>query len=151
MIFQGEEWGASTPFMYFTDHQDPDLIKAVREGRQKEFIEFGWNPEEISDPQDLKTFTSSRLRWEEQSDYPHNKMLDWYKQMISLRKKHKDLSCGNCSNITIDFSEKNKWIHIKRDKMSIICNFSNNVQKIPCKKNNPEIVATSTKGVQLHK
>ena len=49
MLFQGEEWGASAPFLYFTDHPEPDLGKAVREGRRKEFAAFGWNPEDARD------------------------------------------------------------------------------------------------------
>ena len=56
MLFQGEEWGASTPFQYFTDHPEPDLAKAVREGRRKEFAAFGWKPEDIPDPQAPETF-----------------------------------------------------------------------------------------------
>ena len=56
MLFQGEEWGASTPFQYFTDHPEPDLAKAVREGRRQEFAAFGWKPEDIPDPQTPETF-----------------------------------------------------------------------------------------------
>jgi 1,4-alpha-glucan branching enzyme len=42
MLFQGEEWAASTPFQYFTDHEDKELAKLVSEGRKKEFAAFGW-------------------------------------------------------------------------------------------------------------
>jgi len=42
LLFQGEEWGASTPFLYFTDHQDPQLGRLVSEGRTREFASFGW-------------------------------------------------------------------------------------------------------------
>jgi maltooligosyltrehalose trehalohydrolase len=52
MLFQGEEWAASTPWLYFTDHQDPDLGRAVSEGRRREFAAFGWKPDDIPDPQD---------------------------------------------------------------------------------------------------
>jgi maltooligosyltrehalose trehalohydrolase len=56
MLFQGEEWDASAPFPYFSDHGDPDLAEAVREGRRAEFSAFGWEPDEIPDPQDSATF-----------------------------------------------------------------------------------------------
>ena len=47
LLFQGEEWAASTPFQYFTDHADPGLGKAVAEGRRREFAAFGWNPGQL--------------------------------------------------------------------------------------------------------
>jgi maltooligosyltrehalose trehalohydrolase len=61
MLFMGEEWGASTPWQYFTDHTDPDLGEAVRQGRRSEFASHGWDREEVPDPQDAATFERSRL------------------------------------------------------------------------------------------
>ncbi len=52
MIFQGEEFAASTPFLYFADHEDPEMARSVKEGRRGEFAAFGWNPEEIPDPEE---------------------------------------------------------------------------------------------------
>ena len=66
MLFQGEEWAASSPFQYFTDHE-AELGKLVSEGRKKEFAAFGWNPDEIPDPQDEQTFLRSKLNWNEQA------------------------------------------------------------------------------------
>ena len=51
LIFQGEEWNASSPFQYFTDHKDPALAQAVREGRRKEFAHFVDGADEVPDPQ----------------------------------------------------------------------------------------------------
>ena len=65
MLFQGEEWGASTPFQYFTDHPDPELGRTVSEGRRHEFAAFGWDPDDVPDPQDPATFERSRLDWAE--------------------------------------------------------------------------------------
>ena len=45
MIFQGEEWAASSPFQYFADHDDAEMARLVSEGRKREFAAFGWNPE----------------------------------------------------------------------------------------------------------
>ena len=65
MIFQGEEWAASSPFQYFADHDDPELARAVSEGRRKEFAAFGWKPDLIPDPEKLETFQRSKLNWNE--------------------------------------------------------------------------------------
>ena len=67
MLFQGEEWAASTPFLYFTDHDDPELGEAVSEGRRREFAAFGWSPEQVPDPQAPETFEASVLRWDERA------------------------------------------------------------------------------------
>ncbi|HEV2318276.1 MAG TPA: malto-oligosyltrehalose trehalohydrolase, partial [Verrucomicrobiae bacterium] len=85
MLFQGEEWGASTPFFYFTDYQEPELANAVREGRCREFAAFGWKPENTADPQTPETFEQSKLNWDEISKPAHAEILDWHKRLIQLR------------------------------------------------------------------
>ncbi|MGH9558730.1 MAG: malto-oligosyltrehalose trehalohydrolase, partial [Bryobacteraceae bacterium] len=65
MLFQGEEFGASTPFLYFTGHEDAEVARAVSEGRRKEFGAFGWKPDKIPDPGDPLTFLRSKLDWTE--------------------------------------------------------------------------------------
>ena len=66
MLFQGEEWGASTPFQYFTDHDGPRArARPCREGRRREFAAFGWAPEDVPDPQDPATFARLGARWDE--------------------------------------------------------------------------------------
>jgi maltooligosyltrehalose trehalohydrolase len=86
MIFQGEEWAASSPFQYFTDHADPELGKAVREGRRREFAAFGWAPQTVPDPQDPASFNRSKLAWAEIADPFHRRMLEWYRGLIELRR-----------------------------------------------------------------
>lgn len=87
MLFQGEEWAASAPFQYFTDHTDPALAGAVREGRRAEFAAFGWDPDAIPDPQDPATFARSRLDWGERAEDPHLEMLRWYTDLLTLRRE----------------------------------------------------------------
>ena len=70
LIFQGEEFAASTPFQYFADHDDPEMAKAVSEGRRREFAAFGWDPEVIPDPEKVETFERSKLKWDEVSGGP---------------------------------------------------------------------------------
>jgi maltooligosyltrehalose trehalohydrolase len=87
MLFQGEEWAASSPFQFFTDHRDPDLGKAVSEGRRREFARFGWDSNGVPDPQDPRTFGRSRLVWGELDAPFHHRMLKWYRELIRLRRR----------------------------------------------------------------
>ncbi len=87
LLFQGEEWGASTPFQYFTSHADPELGRAVSEGRRAEFAAFGWAPEDVPDPQDPATFDRSRLDWAELDKERHASLLAWYRELIALRRR----------------------------------------------------------------
>jgi maltooligosyltrehalose trehalohydrolase len=59
MLFMGEEWGASTPWQFFTSHTDPEIGPGDGEGRKGEFAEHGWDADEVPDPQDPETFTRS--------------------------------------------------------------------------------------------
>ncbi|MCS6712711.1 malto-oligosyltrehalose trehalohydrolase [Brachybacterium sp. EF45031] len=83
MLFMGEEWAASTPFTYFTDH-DEDLGPFITRGRIEEFAAMGWS-DPVPDPQAASTFTASILRWEEREDPEHAAMLDWYRTLLRLR------------------------------------------------------------------
>jgi maltooligosyltrehalose trehalohydrolase len=87
LVFQGEEWAASTPFPYFSDHEGA-LGEAVRRGRRAEFAAFGWPEDQVLDPQDPSTFAAAVLRWEELDDEPHRSMLDWYRSLLRLRATH---------------------------------------------------------------
>ena len=84
LLFQGEEWAASTPFQYFTDH-DADLGRAVSEGRRAELEGIGWSGQDVPDPQDPATFERSKLAWNEIDRPPHNEIHDWYRRLIALR------------------------------------------------------------------
>ncbi|MBV8690090.1 MAG: malto-oligosyltrehalose trehalohydrolase [Actinobacteria bacterium] len=86
LLFQGEEWGTSSPFQYFTDHRDPGIAQAVTEGRRREFAAFGWRPEDVPDPQDPATFARSKLAWDELETAPHRDVLASYRALIGLRR-----------------------------------------------------------------
>lgn len=91
MLFQGEEWAAGAPFQYMTDHRDPALATAVREGRRAEFAAFGWAPDAVPDPQDPATFERSRLDWREPAQPEHAEHLAWHRALIALRRQEPDL------------------------------------------------------------
>jgi maltooligosyltrehalose trehalohydrolase len=131
-LFQGEEFGTSSPFQYFTHHEDPDLARDVSEGRKQEFAAFGWKPEDIPDPQDRETFERSKVRWEEIDQGPHAELLDWYKQLIRLRRKYETLTDGRMENVVVRFDEEARWLIITRGAVTAVSNFASERQNIPC-------------------
>ena len=86
LLFMGEEYGETAPFLYFVDHSDPDLIEAVRNGRKEEFKDFEWNGE-IPDPEASGTFQHSKLGWGTIRTGNHRILLEFYKALIELRKR----------------------------------------------------------------
>jgi len=121
MIFQGEEWAASSPFQFFADHE-PEMAKLVSEGRRKEFAAFGWPPESIPDPESRETHERSKLNWEEAPQSPHAQMLAWYRELIRLRKSMPALNNGEPGNLRVTFDEQEKWIRIERGAVTIAAN-----------------------------
>ena len=121
LLFAGEEWGASTPFLYFTDHA-PDLGRLVTEGRRREFAGFGWDPESIPDPQAEATFAASRLRWQERDEGDHRALLDWYRRLTRLRRETADLGCGNPAATRVRRDPEARWLAAERGRHIIALN-----------------------------
>jgi maltooligosyltrehalose trehalohydrolase len=89
MLFMGQEWAATSPFLYFTAH-NPELGALVTEGRRREFAdfaEFGEHADliKIPDPQAPETFEKSKLRWSEVGQAPHAELLRLHSAAIGLR------------------------------------------------------------------
>jgi maltooligosyltrehalose trehalohydrolase len=122
MLFQGEEWGASTPFQYFTAHEDEELAVRVSEGRRNEFAAFGWDPASIPDPQAVETFEQSRLRWDEVATPGHAQILEWYRALIRLRRDHPSLRDGMYRDVQVTFDEELHQLTICRGTLVIACN-----------------------------
>lgn len=87
MLFMGEEWGASTPWQFFTSHKEPELARATAEGRISEFARMGWDPAQVPDPQDPATFERSRLDWAELGEPRHARMLELHRRLLVLRRE----------------------------------------------------------------
>jgi maltooligosyltrehalose trehalohydrolase len=88
LLFMGQEWAASTPFLYFTDHE-PELGDAIAEGRRRElrsFSAFADPASALPDPQAAQTFESSKLRWDERSEEAHRAVLELYRELLYLRR-----------------------------------------------------------------
>jgi len=133
MVFQGEEWAATSPFQYFADHPDPELARLVSEGRKREFRAFGWAPEMIPDPENPQTFQASKLKWNEVNEPQHAEMLEWYRSLIHLRRTTPSLNSGTPGNTRVKFDEEKKWLRIERGTISVLCNVGaqENVLTIP--------------------
>ncbi|GIW07714.1 MAG: malto-oligosyltrehalose trehalohydrolase [Dehalococcoidia bacterium] len=131
MLFQGEEWGASTPFLYFTDHDDPDLARAVTEGRRREFAAFGWKPEDIPDPQDPATFFRSKLDWSERDHEPHAGVLDWHRRLIHLRRQTPALTDGRREAVRVAYDDAAGWLVLERGPIAVACNLAAEKRRVP--------------------
>jgi maltooligosyltrehalose trehalohydrolase len=143
MLFAGEEFAASTPFQYFTDFQEKELGRLVSEGRRREFVAFGWAPEEIPDPQAQETFLRSKLRWEESGQSIHAEMLEWYRRLIALRREEIALTGTELRQVEVSFDEAQKWLRMKRDAIEVVFNAGASEVSLPVSPSH-EMVLTST-------
>lgn len=130
MIFMGEEWGASTPWMYFADFESEDLRKAVNEGRRKDFAAFGFG-DDVPDPEDPKTFEASKLKWDEIAEGEHKEMLDWYRKLIHLRRKTLALNLGDPTRMDVSCNEEGQWIRTDRGNIRTVINFAEQPTEFP--------------------
>ncbi|GAA0942416.1 malto-oligosyltrehalose trehalohydrolase [Kribbella koreensis] len=129
MLFMGEEWGASTPFLYFTDHTEPALADAVRVGRRQEFAAFGWDAEEIPDPQDPETWRRSVLSWSEADQSPHSELLGWYRELLAFRASSEDLRDDRLASVGI--SSGDSWLVVRRGAVRVVVNLSAEEAVVP--------------------
>lgn len=151
MLFQGEEWAASSPFQYFTSHEDSELGRAVSQGRQKEFVAFGWNPEHVPDPQAPETFQHSRLDWEERERSPHAEILDWHRSLIGLRRQEPDLSAGGLDRVEVQYDEDALWLVLWRGRIAVCCNLAEGDQELPLPAAGLQLLLASKPGSEPQK
>jgi maltooligosyltrehalose trehalohydrolase len=146
MLFQGEEWRSNSPFLYFVDFNDePELAKAVSEGRCREFAAFGWDPEAIPNPNEVATFLESKLNWDELNEAQHREMFDWYKSLIALRRSVSALTTGRLDLTTAKFQAEDGWLYVERGIVRIACNFSDRAIEMPCHSGESSCVLLSSK------
>ena len=131
MLFQGEEWAASTPFQYFTDLGDAHLSKAVTNGRRREFRAFGWPPDAVPDPQAPATFERSILRWDEMRDGVHGRMLDWYRQLIELRRARLLVENLECAATNAWYDSARSLLMYTHSDLLVSCNLGEEAVPLP--------------------
>jgi maltooligosyltrehalose trehalohydrolase len=120
LLFQGEEWGATTPWQYFTDFDDPDLARAVTDGRRSEFSYFGWDPSSVPDPQDPDTFARSRLDWSELDKEVHADLLAWYRRLLRLRREVSDLSDPRLDRTSVSVDRETGGLVVLRGRVTVV-------------------------------
>jgi maltooligosyltrehalose trehalohydrolase len=98
LLFMGEEHGETAPFQYFVDHSDPDLLRAVREGRAAEFADFAWEGD-VPDPADEETFRRSTIRHELVERSPHREIRAAYAELLRLRRTVPALASSSLRSI----------------------------------------------------
>ena len=127
LLFQGEEWGATTPFLYFTDHDDAELGAAVSQGRRAEFAAFGWKPDDVPDPQDPATFQRSKLDW----STVDADLVDWHRRLIELRRRLPGLLDYRLDTVEVDVDEAARWLVMRRPGVAVACNVGDSAVDIP--------------------
>ena len=109
LLFMGEEWLETTPFQFFTDHIDPSIAEATREGRRREFAEFAaFAGEEVPDPQAPETFLRSKLHPREPDPL--------YRELLELRRELP-------RELEAEADEEEKVLRLRRGDATLVADF----------------------------
>ncbi|MGH3991547.1 MAG: DUF3459 domain-containing protein, partial [Pseudonocardiaceae bacterium] len=122
MIFMGEEWGAATPFQFFSHLPDAALRNAIREGRYAEFAGHGWADATVPDPNDEQTFLRSKLDWSEPAAEPHATLLRTYRELIALRRRRPELSDPRLDRLRVTVDERARTVVLHRGALRVVVN-----------------------------
>jgi maltooligosyltrehalose trehalohydrolase len=115
LLFMGEEYDEPHPFTFFTDHIDPEIARATREGRRREFARFAaFAGEDIPDPQDVATFRAAKLDRSE-ADPAHRR---YYEALLALRTRLPD------APFEVEVDEDRRVLRARRGAASLLMNFS---------------------------
>ncbi|ALF51963.1 malto-oligosyltrehalose trehalohydrolase [Nostoc piscinale CENA21] len=127
LLFMGEEYGETAPFIYFVSHSDPELIQSVRAGRKQEFEAFHY-AEDPPDPESAQTFLRCKLNWELRHQGQHQVLWNWYRQLINLRQTHPALLNYDRDSIAATSDEDKKLVVVRRwcesDEVVFAMNFN---------------------------
>ncbi|HET9982299.1 MAG TPA: malto-oligosyltrehalose trehalohydrolase [Longimicrobiales bacterium] len=127
LLFMGEEYGETAPFLYFVSHTDPDLVEAVRAGRKAEFAAFGWGAEP-PDPQAEATFRQARLRHDRLSDEQHRALHEFHRELLRLRRSLPALARGEKDALEAVALERERALIVRRwaggDDVALLFSFS---------------------------
>ncbi|MCW2501334.1 MAG: maltooligosyl trehalose hydrolase [Frankiales bacterium] len=140
MVFMGEEYGATTPWLFFSDHEGK-LGEAVRKGRRQEFARHGWSTEDVPDPQAQSTFEASKLDWQVDPD-----LLAFYRALIALRRSRLDLSDGRRDQISVTWDDDDRWVVMRRGDVAIACNLAPDRQALAVPGTPSGVLLASTGG-----
>jgi maltooligosyltrehalose trehalohydrolase len=131
LLFMGDEYAETAPFQYFVSHTDAELIEAIRRGRSEEFAAFEWSGE-LPDPQDPHTFLRSKLSRELRQKGQHRELLEFYKELIQLRKTIPALAylSKDHMQLTADAATGDLFVHRWHDQSQtlVVCRFGKSTE-----------------------
>ena len=113
LIFMGEEYGETNPFLYFVSHSDAQLVESVRVGRRRDFESFGW-PSEVPDPQSPDSFERSRLDRRELDEPWHRQLLALYRDLLGIRRSERALHPGAAA-VHAEADPQGEWLLVRLD------------------------------------
>ncbi|MCU0265654.1 MAG: malto-oligosyltrehalose trehalohydrolase [Actinomycetia bacterium] len=143
MLFMGEEWGASTPWQFFTSFPDADTGARVTDGRRAEFATHGWTDTDVPDPQDPSTRAASVLDWAEVGRQPHARLHAWYRALIALRRAEPDLRDPRLDTVDVRTDESARWLVMARGGFRVVVNLAEEPQVVPVTAPVGRVVLTS--------
>ena len=123
MLFMGEEFAASSPFLYFADHEEEEMRKLVSEGRKRDFALFGFGEAEVPDPEAVDTFQRSKLNWSEVHEGVHREIFEWTRNLIHLRRTTVALNDGDLGHVQVSGDAKAKSLVMQRGSVRVLINF----------------------------
>jgi maltooligosyltrehalose trehalohydrolase len=130
MLFMGEEWGASTPWQFFTSHPEPELGEAVAKGRLEEFADMEWDTSDVPNPQDPETFTRSKLDWSEPSQGEHARLLALTTELLRIRRSYPDLTDPRFDHGEASSNDEEGWLKLERGAVVVVANFSDTPSEV---------------------
>ncbi|MEV0147219.1 MULTISPECIES: malto-oligosyltrehalose trehalohydrolase [unclassified Nonomuraea] len=131
MLFMGEEWGARTPFPFFSDHVEPELRESEDDRREREFEGFGY-AWEAPHPSDEQTFLNAKLDWGELKEEAHWSLLCWYRDLIALRKALPELSDPRLDRVRVEHDPGGDWLVMWRgESVCVAVNFGADAVTLP--------------------
>ncbi|HEX7132727.1 MAG TPA: malto-oligosyltrehalose trehalohydrolase [Iamia sp.] len=135
MLFMGEEHGEPAPFQFFSDHIDPEIAEATREGRKREFGAFVsfLGEDEVPDPQDPATFQRSKLSRE-----AHEDIAALYRRLLEVRR---DLPPGDVDDICFD--EDARWLRFRRGPFHVAASFARTPTTVPLPAHVTEVLVST--------
>jgi maltooligosyltrehalose trehalohydrolase len=150
MLFMGEEWGANTPWQYFTDHIDEKAGRTAAEGRRAEFSADGRGSVSVPDPQDQETFLGSKLDWSQLGQETHRELLSWYRGLITLRRSRPEFIDPRLDQVSIDYEEDEKWLVVRRGRLRIVVNLDSRIVRVPLDTAGTGILIASNNAIQIN-
>jgi maltooligosyltrehalose trehalohydrolase len=148
MLFMGEEWGATTPWQFFTSHEE-SLGELAAANRFKEFARMGWDQSLVSHPQDPATLERSKLDWAEPEKEGHAQILQLYRALARIRRERPELTDPRFNRTTVNYDESARWLLLDRSGVQVAFNFGDDENRVPFLANTPELLLGTESGVLI--